>query len=49
VAMMEAPEETARAVLGLLEDAGPRDGAVPARAGRPRRAPRRAVPARPGP
>ncbi len=49
VAMMEAPEETARAVLGLLEDAGPRDGAVPARAGRPRRAPRRAVPARPEP
>ncbi len=31
VAMLEAPEETARAVLGLLEDAAGEDGAGPAR------------------
>jgi pimeloyl-ACP methyl ester carboxylesterase len=61
VAMLEAPEETARAVLGLLEDTAGQDGtvqdgtvqvgAVPARAGRPRprRALRRTVPDAPVP
>jgi hypothetical protein len=49
--MLEAPEETARAVLGLLEDAAPHDRVVPARTGRsrPRRASRGALPARPVP
>ena len=49
VAMLEAPEETARAVLGLLEDAASRDRAVPPRTGGSwsRRARLRGVPGAP--
>jgi pimeloyl-ACP methyl ester carboxylesterase len=50
VAMLEAPEETARAVLGLLEDAAPADRRARVRADRwrARRASRREVSGAPG-